>query len=96
MTGSLMLKSLYAEQDGKPQPIIVDCGYMSDPRSREAFDALIKAGVSRKRFSVEGFNRLFVELPPRKANALIADHPIKEGGQYWRSTHHWQAEQGAK
>lgn len=90
MPQSLMLKSVYAELDGKPQPIILDLGYVSDEATRNRGDALVAFGLSRKRFSIEGNSRLMVELPPRNAIAVLAAFPIAKGSTYWRSTHHWQ------
>ncbi len=95
MTG-LMLKSVYAEHDGKPLPVLVDLGYLIDPTTRrivprvaKRYEALL-AFIPRRRFERVGTGeRLFVELPPTKAAKIMAKFPINEGSTYWRATHHW-------
>lgn len=86
---SLMLKSVYAENSGKPQPIIVDLGYTNSPETRERYEALLQY-LPRRRFSREGHDRLMAEIPPTKAVAIFAALPIVEGSTYWRATHHWR------
>lgn len=87
---SLMLQSVYAEQDGAPKPIIVDLGYVDDAETRAHGDALMASGIGRCNFSIEGFGRLLVKIPPRKLAAVLAEFPIDEGETYWRTTHHWR------
>lgn len=96
MAKSLMLKSVYAEFDGKACPVLVDLGNVNEQATRDRGDALMAFGLSRKRFSIEGFNRLLVELPPRKVQAILGAFPIVEGSTYWRTTHHWHELPAAK
>lgn len=88
-----MAKSKIAELEGKVVPIIVDLGYLTrgsaiDTSARA--DALIAAGLGKRHFQVTGFHRLMVELPPKKAAAIIKEFPIVEGETYFRATHHWR------
>jgi len=87
---SLMLESIYAEHDGKRPPIIVDLGYRHDSETPKRWEAILATGVSRRNGSVEGYGRVMVRLPPKKAAAVLAALPIVAGETYWRSTHHWQ------
>lgn len=87
---SLMLKSVYAEFDGKQTPTIIDLGYTSDRLSRERYEALRAFGLPRKRFCVEGFGRVLAEVPPTKVAKVLAAFPIVAGETYFRTTHHWQ------
>lgn len=68
-------------------PVLVDLGSLNDKASRDCADRMMAAGVSKKNFSVEGFNRLLVKLPPKIAPAIIKRFRIKEGAAYWQCTH---------
>jgi len=87
--GRLMEKSIYAEHDGKPIPLLVDIGYIGEAETKERHDAILAYGIGRGNFSVEGFNRLFVEIPPRKAEKFLDAFPVVPGETYFRATHHW-------
>lgn len=91
-----MLKSVYAELDGKPVPMIVDLGYLDDRRSRNAADKLLAFGISKRRLSIEGNGRLLVEIPPRQSAAVLRNFQIEPGETYWRATHHWKQRRGAR
>lgn len=87
--GRLMEESVYAEYNGEPLPMIVDLGYIKDKATQDRCDAVIAHGISRKNFSIEVFNRMFVKIPPRKAARFMAAFPVVEGATYFRATHHW-------
>ena len=71
--------------------VLVDLGSVNDKRSRDCADRLMAAGVARKNFSIEGFARLLVKLPPRKAPELIKRFRFAEGTTYFQCTHHRRA-----
>jgi hypothetical protein len=76
--------------DPVSMPVLVDLGYVKENVSRDRADKLIAAGVAPRNFSIEGFGRLLVKLPPRKANAIFAKfRQIVPGSTYWQTTHHW-------
>ena len=87
---SAMLKSVYAEMDRRPLPILVDLGYWRDPGAAARYDAMRSWGLSRRRFSFEGYGRVFLDAPPTKIAKIMAAFPIVEGSTYWRATHHWR------
>lgn len=69
---------------------LVDLGYVSEQTTRDRYAALRKHGIARSNFSVEGFNRLLMKLPPRKADAALKAFPIVAGETYFQCTHHWR------
>ena len=72
-------------------PVLVDLGYVNDKPTRDRGDALMKAGVSRRNFSIEGHGRLLVKFPPKKADALLGQfRAIVPGSTYFQTTHHWR------
>ena len=89
MAGSLMLASIYAEDDGD-EMLLVDLGYVNDRRARDRADAIRAFGIGRQNFSIEGNARLMFRVPPTKARRLFDEFPIVPGSTYWRSTHHWR------
>lgn len=89
MTRSLMLKTVYASHGDGPKPVVVDLGYLEDPNSRDHADALMAHGIAKSRFSIEGYNRLMVEIPKSKVAGVMEAFPIKEGSTYFGTTHHW-------
>lgn len=89
MTRSLMLKTVYAEHGTGLKPVIVDLGYLDDQASRDHADALMAGGIPKRRFSIEGNNRLMVEIPKTKVDHIMETFPIKEGSTYFGTTHHW-------
>ena len=94
---SLMLESVYAEQDGRPPLILVDLGYIVsmdgvvDQEVDARYRAVLATGVAKRNFSVEGqIGRLLVKLPTQKAPMVLNALPIVAGSTYWRTTHHWR------
>lgn len=85
---SLMLKSVYAEYDSAEAVLIADLGYWNE-EGASRYKVLREFGISRRRFSREGFDRLLMEIPPTKLGRLLKQFPIVEGGSYWRTTHRW-------
>lgn len=69
-------------------PVLVDLGSADDKAARDCADRLIAAGVGRRNFSIEGHFRLLMMLPLSKAEAIIKRFRFREGGTYWRCTHH--------
>jgi hypothetical protein len=92
MPRSLMLKTVYAEHGTGPKPVIVDLGYLDDQSARDHADALMAYGIPNRRFSIEGNNRLMVEIPKSKVSGVLGAFPIKEGSKYFGTTHHWADE----
>lgn len=86
---NLMIENKYRELDGKPPMMLVDLGYIKNQLTCEHADALRAFGIGRRNFSVEGYGRLLVKIPIRKAAAVLAAFPIVEDGRYWQTTHHW-------
>jgi hypothetical protein len=87
---SQMLKQLYRKQDGEPPMVLIDLGYVNDQAARDRADRLLAAGIGKRNLSLEGFNRLFIRIPPSKVAAILAAFPeIKKGTSYWQSTHNW-------
>lgn len=68
-------------------PVLVDLGNVNDRATRNCADRLIAAGVGRKNLSIEGFNRVLMRLPPKKADALIKRFRLVPGNTYWQCTH---------
>lgn len=89
MTRSLMLKTVYASHGDGPKPVIVDLGYLENQNARDHADALMAHGIAKSRFSIEGHNRLMVEIPKSKVAGVMEAFPIKEGSTYFGTTHHW-------
>lgn len=71
-------------------PILVDLGSVDEKAARDRADALMASGVGRGNLSIEGFRRLLVKLPPKKAESILARFPIVAGSTYWQTTHHWR------
>ncbi|EYR81789.1 hypothetical protein [Shinella sp. DD12] len=92
MTRSLMLKTVYASHGDGPKPVIVDLGYLENQDARDHADALMAHGIAKSRFSIEGHNRLMVEIPQSKVPGVMEAFPIKEGSTYFGTTHHWAEE----
>lgn len=70
-------------------PVLVDLGPLDDKKSRDLADKLMAAGINRKNFSIEGFRRLLVKLPVKKAPEILKRFPrIVEGSTYFQATHH--------
>lgn len=86
---SLMMKSCYRESAGETPIPLVDLGYWSEETAKR-YDALREFGIARRRFSREGHDRLLMEVPPTKLQAVLGAFPIVEGATYWRCTHHWE------
>jgi hypothetical protein len=74
--------------DPESIPVLVDLGYVNDKASRDFADRLMAAGISPKRFSIEAFGRLLVNLPPTKAGKIIKRFRLREGSTYFMCTHH--------
>lgn len=88
---NLMLDNVYRGLDGLPPRTLVDLGYVKDKDARDRGDKLIAAGIARRNFSIEGFGRLLVTLPPKKADAILKQFPnIVLGTTYFQTTHHWR------
>lgn len=86
MTLGLMVER-YIDPDATP--VLVDLGYW-DKKSAERFEMLVAAGIGRRNFSIEGFNRLLVKIPKTKVSTILLEFPIVEGGEYWQTTHRWE------
>jgi hypothetical protein len=95
MTKSLMLKSVYASHGDGPKPVVVDLGYLDDQASRDHADALMAFGIPNTRFSIEGHNRLMVEIPKTKVSSVMSAFPIVEGSTYFGTSHHWAVDGSA-
>lgn len=68
-------------------PVLVDLGSVNDKASRDCADRLMAAGIAKKNFSIEGFNRLLVKLPPKKADTIIGRFRFVPGQTYFQCTH---------
>ena len=68
-------------------PVLVDLGSVNDKPSRDCADRLMAAGVAKSNFSIEGFARLLVKLPPKKADAIIRRFRFVAGATYFQCTH---------
>lgn len=68
-------------------PVLVDLGSVNDKASRDCADRLMDAGIGRKNFSIEGFARLLVKLPPRKSQEIINRFRFEPRSTYWQCTH---------
>lgn len=68
-------------------PVLVDLGYLDDRKARECADRLMAAGIARRNFSIEGFRRLLVKLPPKKAPNIIKRFRFVAGETYFTCTH---------
>lgn len=77
--------------DPASMPVLIDLGYVAEKPTRDRADKLTGAGLSSRNFSIEGFGRLLVKLPPKKAAAILKSFPeIVVGSTYFQTTHHWQ------
>ena len=70
--------------------VILDCGYVDEPETRDRAEQLRNLGIGKRNFRVELNNRLFVHVPPTKVDRITHALPIKESVGYWGSTHHFQ------
>ena len=87
---SRMLEQIYREQAGEPSMVLIDIGNVNDQAARDRADKVIAAGVGKKNLSIEGFNRIFIRIPPKKVAAILAAFPqIEQGSTYYQSTHNW-------
>ncbi len=72
--------------------ILVDCGYVNNPKTQEHADALLKI-VSRRNLEIVYCGRVLVRIPPQKLPEVLASCPeIKEGESYSWCTHVWRYE----
>ncbi len=69
-------------------PTLVDLGPVNDKAARDCANRLRAASLSKRNFSIEGFGRLLVSLPPAKAERIIKRFRFKKGATYWQCTHH--------
>jgi hypothetical protein len=84
----LMVEQAMRRAAGEPPETVVDLGYVKDQATRDRADLLIAAGIGWRNFSLEGFGRLLVRIPPTK-RAVLARFPIREPGSYYGATHGW-------
>ena len=69
--------------------ILLDLGYVNNPKTREHADQLFEL-VSKRNLEVVAYGRALVRIPPSKLEAVLARfHDIQEGGGYSWTTHKW-------
>ena len=70
--------------------ILVDCGYLNHPKTREHVDQL-RTLVGKKNVEIVYVGRVLVRIPPQKLDKVLTTFPeIKEGESYSWCTHHWK------
>jgi len=70
--------------------ILVDCGYIKNPQTRENVDQL-RTLVGKKNIEIVYIGRVLVRIPPTKLEKIFSAFPeITEGESYSWCTHHWK------
>ena len=87
---SRMLEQIHRAHAGEPPMMLIDLGCVNDQAARDRADRIRATGLGKKNISLEGYDRIFVRIPPKKVVAILAAFPaIKEGATYYQSTHNW-------
>lgn len=86
---NFMIENAIRRASGDPEEFVVDLGYVRE-QGDERGKALRDFGIGLDNFSVEGFGRLLVRIPPRKQAAVLERFPIRAPGRYYGTTHAWR------
>lgn len=88
MVANLMVEQAMRRAVGEPEECVVDLGYLAEADARG--EQLHRFGIGLKNFSVEGFGRLLVRIPPSKVSAVLERFPVTGPGDYFGATHTWR------
>ena len=85
-----------AMKNDTEKEMLIDLGYLEEEKTQKRHQKLLAFGIGKNNFCYDGMARLIMKCPKSKTEKIFKTFPIKEGGGYWQTTHHWADDTGGE